>query len=809
MSLRFLIPGLFLLPTFVFGQTSLTGRVVSATEEAIPFANTILFNEADSQMVKAEITNDDGEFNLTGIAPGKYFLQISFIGFVDYRSATINVGSEKSIELPVIQLQEDENVLDAVEVVAQRALIEVQPDKTVFNVEGSANATGNTALELLRKAPGVMVDNNDNIILMGKSGTIIYIDGKPSPLSGDDLAALLRSMQSSEIEAIEIITNPSARYDAEGDAGIINIRLKKNKSHGMNANLNANYNQGFYAKFNGSVTGNYRNSFMNVFGTYSHNTGTWRNWMDIYREQNGQAFDAKSVMRHTGPYHGYKFGADFFASEKSTWGILVNGGHNTRNTENTNITFISDLATGEPLQVLDALSENNGYYFNNNINLNYRFDNREGITWNVDLDYGTYDITNDTYQPNYYRDASTNDLIAENIFETNAPTGISIYSSKVDHERNIWGGKLSAGLKFAYVVTDNTFDFFNVINDESVLDLDRSNNFVYEENVDAAYLSFVRDIGKFGINAGVRSELTHSVGTLTSAQDIENEEVERTYLDFFPSGGITYRADQKNQLRLNYSRRIQRPNYDALNPFEFKLDELTYRRGNPFLQPQYTNSLSLSHTFNYTITTSLNYSYTRDFFSNISDTTEGSRTYMETRNIGYQQNIGLNISAPYSPVKWWSTYTNMGVFNLENGGNLDDQRAIEINATTFNVYHQSTFNITENTSFEVSGWYASPSVWGALYQTGDNWSVDVGLQQKLFDKRGNLKVSFTDVFHTAPWDAIQEIPGLYMDVRGGWESQQLRVSFSYLFGNENVKSSRRRNTSIDDSSDRVNSGGNN
>ncbi len=792
-----------------FAQSAITGVVLDEKGEAVPFANAVLYSNMDSQMVKAEITDMDGQFRLRSIPAGEYFFSVSFVGYADYSTSAFRLKDEEVKDLGTIQLATDENVLDAVEVVAQRALIEVQPDKTVFNVEGSTNATGNTAMELMRKAPGVTVDNNDNIILMGKNGTMIYIDGKPSPLSGADLAALLNSMQSSEIEAIEIITNPSAKYDAEGDAGIINIRLKKNKSLGANANINANYNQGFYAKYNGSATMNYRNKFMNVFGTYSLNAGTWRNWMDIYREQNDLIFDSRSVSRSTSRYNGYKLGADFYTGEKSTLGFIVSGGYNNRAYNTNNTTPIADLATGTVFQVLDAGSDNSGTYFNNNVNLNYRFDNREGISWNIDADYGTFRITNESYQPNFYVDPVTNAVLIENIFETNAPTNIDIISSKVDHERPLWGGKLSVGAKFAYVITDNTFDFYNVIDGEQQLDLDRSNNFVYEENVDAAYVSFVRDIKKWGINAGLRSELTHSIGTLNSSQDIENQRVERTYLDLFPSGGVSYRLDDKNQLRLNYSRRIQRPNYDALNPFEYRMDELTYRRGNPFLQPQYTNSLALSHTFNYSITTSLNYSYTKDFFSAISDTTEGSRTFLETRNLGYQETIGLNISAPYSIAKWWSTYTNMGLNSLTNGGALDGGREVSIQATSFSVYHQSTFNISENASFEISGWYSTPSVWGALYKVATNWSMDIGFQQRLFDKRGNLKLSFTDVFNTAPWDAIQDTPGLFLDVHGGWESQQIRLSFSYMLGNQQVKGAKNRKTSIEDASDRVGGGNGN
>lgn len=223
-----------ILLTFLLGstlliksQSTISGKVIDANGEAVAFANAVLYLAADSQMMKAEITDMDGIFKMSGISQGDYHLKISFVGYTTYESETFSLSDNSTKSFDNIQLITDENVLDAVEITTERALIEVQPDKTIFNVEGSVNATGNTALELLRKAPGVMVDNNDNIILLGKSGTQIYIDGKPSPLGGEDLAMLLRSMQSSEIEAIEIITNPSSKYEAEGDAGIINIRLKK------------------------------------------------------------------------------------------------------------------------------------------------------------------------------------------------------------------------------------------------------------------------------------------------------------------------------------------------------------------------------------------------------------------------------------------------------------------------------------------------------------------------------------------------------------------------------------------------------
>ncbi|MBK8487781.1 MAG: outer membrane beta-barrel family protein [Chitinophagales bacterium] len=803
-----------ILLTFLLGstlliksQSTISGKVIDANGEAVAFANAVLYLAADSQMMKAEITDMDGIFKMSGISQGDYHLKISFVGYTTYESETFSLSDNSTKSFDNIQLITDENVLDAVEITTERALIEVQPDKTIFNVEGSVNATGNTALELLRKAPGVMVDNNDNIILLGKSGTQIYIDGKPSPLGGEDLAMLLRSMQSSEIEAIEIITNPSSKYEAEGDAGIINIRLKKDKRFGGNANINLGYNQGFYAKYNGTVNMNYRNKFVNLFGMYSVNTGTWRNYMDFDKYMDELNTFTNSINKHSGPYNSYKFGSDFFLNKFNTLGFIVDGSFNNTKNYSTSVVNIFDASTNDPVSNLDASSESNGNQVNLHTNVNYRFDNLDGNTWNIDGDYGNYDNTNNAYQPNTYYDPMADTIIEENIYTSQAPTLINLYTANVDHERKLGPGKLGAGIKFSYVTTDNTYDYYEVINDEEILDVNRSNNFVYEENINAAYLNYAFAVKKFNISLGLRAEQTNSIGTLTSLVETADDTVTRQYLDFFPSGGVSYSINQKNALRLNYSRRIQRPNYQDLNPFEFKMNELSYRKGNPFLQPQYTQSIQLTHTYNYSLSSTLRYSYTTDFFSSVSDTAADGAGYIQTLNIGTQQVFGLNVSYPFSITKWWSTYTNAGVFSLHNEGVISDDRPIDLKQTTFNLYHQSTFNVTDKFSLELSGWFNSPSVWGAVFQTEANWSIDAGAQYKVFKERGNIKVAYSDLFNTAPWQAKQDIEGLYMDVEGGWESQQVRISFSYLFGNDQVKSSRNRKTGIDDEKNRIEGGG--
>ncbi|MEO1438226.1 MAG: TonB-dependent receptor, partial [Bacteroidota bacterium] len=585
-SIGTLLGAFFMFLTTVVGQS--TGRVVGKVFDpegiAAPYTNVIVFSMADSNMVKGEVTNNDGLYQINNLPEGEYWIQASFVGFADYLTPSFTLAAGETKNMPTINLALPDNDLAQVEVKAQRAMIEVLPTKTVFNVEGSINATGNTALELLRKSPGVVVDNNDNIILAGKDGVQVYIDGKPSYLGSSDLAAFLRSMQSSEIEAIEIITNPSAKYDAAGNAGIINIRLKKDKRLGGNANINLGYQKGIHSKYNGTVTFNYRDKRSNFFGSYTLNDGTWENWIDLYRIQSNTLFDGQSTIINDGAYNGGRLGWDFNINEKSTFGVVVNGSHNNRNSRTFNLTPITDLSTDQLTTVLESRNINDGSRTQVNSNANYAWQNKEGTSWNIDADYGIFRNNNQSEQPNTYYASDEQTVIDQRDYYSEAPTNIDIYAFKVDHERKLAGGSFSAGIKTSYVKTDNTFDFYDIVNGSQVLDINRSNNFVFDENINAAYASYTRQVNKWTINVGLRAEQTNSKGTLTAMKETDNAEVDRHYFDLFPSGGLTYQAHQMHQLRLNYSRRIDRPNYQDLNPFEFQLSELSFQRGNPFLQ---------------------------------------------------------------------------------------------------------------------------------------------------------------------------------------------------------------------------------
>lgn len=807
-----LLISFFVLPIHAQAQTDpglVTGIVKDVDGEALPFATVILLNKADSSMAKAGYTNDNGEFNLIPVPGGEYFLKVTYTSMAPYASEAFSVKDGEQKEIETIVMAAEDSEMETVKIRAQKPLITIKPDMTVFNVSSSINAIGSDALELLRKAPGVIVDNNDNIILQGKSGVRVYIDNKPSPLSTSDLAAMLKGMQSSQIESIEIITNPSAKFDAEGNAGIINIVLKKDKSLGANANLDLGYGVQRYSKYNGALTANYRSRKVNVFGSIGGNAGLRYNWMNFIRTQNDTIYNQRTDMVHDGYNINGKFGVDFFVSDKSTLGVMANGFYSDGSWASVATTSISDESTNTLHQVLSAQSENARKQINNNYNINYRYSDKEkGTSWNIDADYGFFDLDNNSFQPNVYRDAESGDVLGEVTFTTFAPTDITISTFKVDHERNLFKGKLGFGGKTSLVKTTNDFQFYDRINGVDTLNLDQSNKFDYTENVNALYATWKRQYGKWGVSGGLRAEQTNSLGELTSTQVTNNDTVDRHYLNLFPSGGVTYQANRKNLLRLNYSRRIDRPRYQNLNPFLNRLDELSYSQGNPFLQPQYTQNVELTHVLNYRISTSLKYSRTADFMTQLTDTIEDKRTFMTTLNIDYQEVISLYLSLPQTITKWWSTFTNTGVYQTRNVKSSDEVgKDINFSQITYSVYHQSTFSLPKDFSFEVSGFFNSRSIWGANFRNRPFGGVNIGAQKRFLGGRGNIKASLGDVFYTMQWRGVQEYGGLEFDASGGWESRQFRLNLTYLFGNDKLKKTRKRQTGLDDEKNRAGGGG--
>ena len=794
-----------------------SGVVKDDQGKGIEKSTASLLRAKDSSVVKLAVTAADGKFSFQA-DPGKYLISTSYVGRETVYSKIFELSGSGDMDLGIITMVKLTGDLKAVTVTSKKPMVEVKADKTILNVEGTINATGNDALELLRKSPGVMVDKDDNISLAGKNGVRIYVDGKPTPLAGADLANYLKSMQSAQIEAIEIITNPSAKYDAEGNAGIINIRLKKNKAFGTNGSVNAGYNIGVYPKYNGGISFNHRNKGINIFGNYNYNNTKQDNAFNLYRSVLDTVFDNKTSMIFRNKSHGFKTGLDYFINNKNTIGVLINGNVSEMQFNNNSRTPISYKPTGVVDRILVANNSNSMERKNVNFNLNYRFADTSGHELNLDADYGLFRNDGNQLQPNYYFNPAGTVLLSQLFYRFISPTDIDIYTLKADYEQNFQKGRLGIGAKTSVINTANNFQRYDVqqLNPEQKqLDVNRSNQFDYKENINALYINYNKQLKGVMFQAGVRMENTVSTGNsyglnANGTVNTGSKQIfKRNYTDLFPSAALTFNKNPMQQWGISYSRRIDRPAYQDLNPFEFKLDEYTYQKGNTSLRPQYTNIVTVTNTYKYKLNTSLSYSHVADVFAQLVDTTDLSKSFITRKNLATQDVVALNISYPFM----YKTYMlfvnfsgNYSKYKADFGGG---SRVVNLDAASFNIYTQQSLKFGKKKTWtaELSGWYNTPAIWQGVFKSKSMWSVDGGMQKTIFKGKGNLKVSVSDIFFSMKWSGESNFAGQLTKANGNFESRQLRTSLTWRFGSNTVKGARQRKDASEEEKKRTEGGG--
>jgi iron complex outermembrane receptor protein len=496
-------------------NASVRGQLQDPDGLAIEFANVVLYSAADSSIVKVETTDEAGLFQMKGINAGNYYLVASHIGSADLEKAPIVLTSDQALDLGVLKFAKTGVDLAEATVTASRVMVEVKPDRTVFNVDGTINSTGANAISLLRKAPGVLVDNNNNISVLGRAGVLLYVDGKRLPLAGDDLVNYLENLQAEQIDKIDIITNPGARYEAEGNAGIIDIRLKKDKRLGSNGSVNTTVSQGRYGNGNIGFNGNFRNKLMNAFGTANIYGGENYNDMTFLSFQNGLVLDEINFSNNDWQGYSVRGGIDFFLADNHTLGFLASAGDFAGSRRSLNRINIAQQAAPTQIDsILDATSFADDERSQQTFNVNYRFDNRKGRTLNIDLDYGTYDNDSERFQPNRYLDAESGAVLTEIVNSFDTPTKIDIYTFKADFENDLWGGRLGLGTKLSRITSDNTFLVYDGANGSAILNETLSNRFDYDENVYAGYISYARSISeKWNMTAGSAPNIPMQVVT--------------------------------------------------------------------------------------------------------------------------------------------------------------------------------------------------------------------------------------------------------------------------------------------------------
>ena len=793
----------------LFAQ-KIIGFVKDETGGTVTGAVVGLLKQADSSVTRWAIADETGKYSFLNLKPGSYIIHASHVGYISVFSAAITITDVDTIvsDLVITKLV---GKLNEVTVTAQKPIIEIKADKTILNVEGTINAVGTDALELLRKSPGVTVDKDDKISMNGKNGVQVLIDGRPTHLSGDDLSRYLKGMQSSQIESVQLISNPSARYDASGNAGIINIISKKNKAFGTNGSVNGGWNIGTYAKYNAGLAFNHRNKNLNLFGNYSINTSKNINSLTIYRSVADTLFDqfATGISKNTA--HTFKAGVDFYPNKNTTLGALVTGSFLNVDYTSNSTTPIIYLPTAMVNSIL--MAGNNNVRQNENMNVNFNFTRtiNKDKTLTVNTDYGFHHLQSDQLQPNDYYDADGLTKRYSSVTRMNTPSEINIYSVKADYEQNLKKGKLETGGKTGYVSTKNNLQQYDVTGGYPVLDKDRSNLFDYTENINAAYASYSRSFKGLLIQAGLRVENTNLTGTSkgskkegTNYKDYDST-FDRHFTDVFPSASVTFNKNPMSQISFTYSRRIDRPSYKDLNPFEFKLDAYTFSRGNIQLRPQYTNSFGLTYTYKYKLTTSINFSMVKDMFTQLLDTTETSKLLIVNRNLASQKIVSVNVSYVFN----YKSYTsNININSNYSHYKADmDGRAIDLDAITFGIYAQNSVVFAKTFSAQLTGMYNAPTVYDGTFRMNAIWSIDAGLQKKIWKGKATIRTSVSDLFRTLRYTGTSDFAGQRTISTSRFESRQFKLGFVYRFGSSQVKASRQRSTGAEEENKRVQQGG--
>ncbi|HVT85897.1 MAG TPA: outer membrane beta-barrel protein [Chitinophagaceae bacterium] len=792
------------------GRGTIYLNISGDQNNALENATVELQKSKDSSLVKIALTDKSGLAEFDNIVYGNYFVKVSLINYTTSFSSQINLSTSQT-DVIKINLTFSEQQLSNVTLISRKPFIQKLNDRIVVNVENSIVSAGSSAMDVLERSPGVNVDQNDVISLRGRSGVVIMIDGKPTAMSGADLTNYLKGLPSAAIERIDIITNPSAKYDAAGNAGIIDIRMKKDQRLGANGTLTTGYGQGIYPKANAGGTFNYRNKKLNIFGNYNYAYRVGLNHLLLDRSffDNGiyNGGDLKdNYSRSPFNTHTSRLGADFFPNKKTIIGFVVNGNFNHYSRINNNSSIVIDPQKKES-STFDSYATNNDHGNNvvANINFKHTFDST-GKEITTDLDYGSYHSTSLTVNGTKYYKLDGSSLQPDYILDGDQKGKLNFKTIKTDYVDPLKNGtKLEAGFKLSFVSSDNDAKFYDVSSGTPQNDVNKTNHFLYHENNNAGYVNFSKEFKKFNIQVGFRGEQTN----ISTKQEIGDVKFDSSYFQLFPSAFFNYKLKDDQTLGLSVSRRIDRPGYADLNPFLFLIDVSTYATGNPGLLPQLTWSYELSYTMK-NLNFSLSYSHTKDeqnitlarfkeVFPNIPSA--DNVTVQIPINLKSSDYFGVTVAAPIRINKWWNMINNADLYYQKFNGYFSGTR-LNNGKPAADIRTNNTFTFKKGWTAELNGSLNTGGQYGFMV-LDPQWGIGTGIQKLILKNKGILRFNITDIF----WTNLPKAVVTYDNYIEKWhayrDTRVANFTFTYRFGNSKVQAARRRTTGSEEERQRA------
>jgi len=770
------------------------GEIVNDRNEKL-FGVTVFLIAADNeQTIKAAFTDNEGKFEFNQVKVTSFRISIQGMGYMKKISQIFTAGASSEVILPTILIEEQVEALNEVVVTSQKSFVAQKADRIIVDPNALITNAGLSAFEVLEKAPSVTIGFNNSIAIRGKNGVMVLINNKPTNLTVDDLVSYLKAIPASEIERIEIMNNPPAMYDAAGNAGIINIILKKNSVKGTNGSVNVSYGQGKYERKNTSFNLNYRIEKWNFFT--SLNSGQNKSFQDLTITRNyftpsgdlSSVFTQNSYITPNSKNNSFKIGTDFYATSKTTFGIVWNGFSNPsqRNTSNTATVLDGDS------QLVNTISSENPMevdFKNSSFNLNMNHKLKEsGQEIAVNLDNISYDskvaqnLMNQTFN-------ATNQLVDSSQLVSKLPSDIKIKTANVDYTGiQFKGGKLDLGVKSSFVRTRNVANFEDVIDGVRTPNYDFSNDFSYKENINATYVNYAKEFTKFSIQLGLRLENTNIKGYQAGNPVVADSTFHIKYTNLFPTLYVQYKLDtiQKHVVGLSMGRRINRPNYKDLNPFTYPIDRFTFYGGNPYIKPTFSYNVDVSHTFKNYFTTTLMYSYTNDV---ISETNEqrGTIYYSRPGNFDTEISYGISVNGVFKIKKWWTLNLYTSYLNAIYKSEVYTEK---LNDSNWNwvIMPTNQFVINDTWSAELSGQYQNGLLSGQFFISPVG-SVRAGISKKILKDKGVIKLNASDVFYTNQIEGqIRNIANANASWYSLFDSRVVTFTFSYRFSKgENLK----------------------
>jgi iron complex outermembrane receptor protein len=788
----------------VFGQDkgsfALTGKVINREQTAVVAAAVYLVKAADSSVVKIEISDETGLFSFKNLKADRYLIKITSVGYnkIFYGPYLISDNSPE-LNAGTLVLSPDMTNLKEVAIVERKNYIEKKAGKVVLNVGNSILSAGNSAYDILKSSPGVQMDAEDNIKLNGKTHVLIMINGKQTFMEREALLDLLKSTLSNEIDQIELISNPTSKFDAAASGSIINIKLKKNKNFGINGSLSGmaglsglEPDKDPNTRFNSGANLNYRNKLVNLFGSYNYADNSQTRNISIDRLINNTEHTEINVnylgnTQRSG--NSYRLGMDVNVNPNHVLGFMFNGSDNQIGINKNNSSAI--LNGGVLDSTIFTDSEQNRGLTNAIYNFNYKgLLGKKAGQISVDWDYITYLRNSNELLTNEFLDASNNPYRESRLLKNMSPSEYDIQSVKIDYEVALnKRSRLEMGLQGSKVKGDSQLDFGRLISGNFYADPQFVNHFLIEERIGAGYINYDVNRKNSSLALGLRAEYTDSKGTSLTSGSINN----RNYLNIFPNLQYTYTFNKEHNLLFSFSRRITRPGYDNLNPFVAYLDQYSFRSGNPYLKPEFSQVAEITHLYKNKFSTTLRATMATDVIMEVNEQDDESHiNNIISRNIDRQYQYGIEINAPVELATWWNLNLNVQssyekFIAKSAGGNFQNL------SPSLVVSGLQTFTINESLSGELNAKYESPTVYG-IYNYQSAYSVDAALAKSLFNRNATFRLRVSDIFNTASNRYSSQYQNLNLRLIEKTDSRVAQLSFSYLFGRRTVRPARKRNT---------------